>query len=191
MATVSSCQCTIVGSWLWRRPGCGRSGPARVSRGGRGSDECLALSGTTSISFLIADPCRPPRPSFSCAVIRWSLGCCVVDTSSETGGRSCPDGSMQADPSRRLVCRDGDLWREEPSHDGRMAPWTLSRSLEKGRVCSRGPSSRMERSRTKSNNQPGAQGAMVKSTRAEKGLSRPLGYFEPGDSEVGWRLSVR
>jgi hypothetical protein len=49
----------------------------------------------------------------------------------------------------------------------------------------------MERSRTKSNNQPGAQGAMVKSTRAETGLSRPLGYFEPGDSEVGWRLSVR
>jgi len=33
-----------------------------------------------------------------------------------------------------------------------MAPWTLSRPLEKGRVCSRSSSSWMERSWIKNNN---------------------------------------
>jgi len=136
-------RCKVAGSRLRRRPGCGRSPATRVSCRGVGSNECVALSRTTSVSFVAAGPCRPPPVPLSSDVVRWPLDCRVADASSETGRTSYPDRSIQAHPSRRLVRRDGDIRRDEPSCDGWVGSWTLFRSLEKGRICTGGSSSRV------------------------------------------------
>jgi hypothetical protein len=81
-------RCKVAGSRLRRRPGCGRSPATRVSCRGVGSNECVALSRTTSVSFVAAGPCRPPPVPLSSDVVRWPLGCRVADASSETGRTS-------------------------------------------------------------------------------------------------------
>ena len=50
---------------------------------------------------------------FQTTVVRWSLGCRLVDASSETGRSPHSGRSVQACPSRRPLRSDGDSWREE------------------------------------------------------------------------------